>query len=156
AAARIAGATGCRLLCETFPARLECGAGWPVLERVPYVPTLAQTFFGGFKEIVLAGADAPVAFFAEPGVASSLVPESVTRHVVAAATHDVEAALEDLAEALAAPSPAARPRAPTPALPREGALTVPSIVGTIAALQPEGLVFVDEGVSAGGAHLRAS
>ncbi|WP_264991234.1 acetolactate synthase large subunit, partial [Mycobacterium kiyosense] len=36
AAARIGAATGARLLCETFPTRLERGAGVPAIERLGY------------------------------------------------------------------------------------------------------------------------
>src|SRR5438552_12278281 len=35
AAARVAGATGCQLLCETFPARLERGGDLPPVQRLP-------------------------------------------------------------------------------------------------------------------------
>src|SRR5262249_20227944 len=41
AAARVAAATGCKLMCETFPARWERGAGTPVVERLPYFPEQA-------------------------------------------------------------------------------------------------------------------
>jgi len=37
AASRIARATGAKLLCETFPARLERGAGLPAVERLGYL-----------------------------------------------------------------------------------------------------------------------
>ncbi len=36
AAARVAAATGCTLMCETFPARWERGTGTPAIERLPY------------------------------------------------------------------------------------------------------------------------
>src|SRR5258708_13012701 len=38
AAARIAEATGTRWYCETFPTRLERGAGIPAVDRIPYFP----------------------------------------------------------------------------------------------------------------------
>src|SRR6202008_4637499 len=41
AGARIAAKSGCHLMCETFPARLERGAGVPVLDRLPYFPEQA-------------------------------------------------------------------------------------------------------------------
>ena len=41
AAGRIAGATGAKLLCETFPARLERGAGLPAVERLGYLAEFA-------------------------------------------------------------------------------------------------------------------
>jgi acetolactate synthase-1/2/3 large subunit len=156
AAHRIATATKCRLLCETFPARLECGQGLPSLERVPYVPTLALALLGSLKNLVLAGAEVPVSFFAEPDVASSLVPAAVATHVLAAPTDDVDTVLEALAEALRAPNAGDALRAAPLVKPADGPLTVASISAVIASIQPEGLVFVDEGVSAGGAHLRVA
>ncbi|MDQ3148213.1 MAG: acetolactate synthase large subunit, partial [Actinomycetota bacterium] len=44
AASRVANATGAKLLCETFPARLERGAGIPAVERLGYLAefTIAQ------------------------------------------------------------------------------------------------------------------
>ncbi|MDQ1434504.1 MAG: acetolactate synthase large subunit, partial [Actinomycetota bacterium] len=41
AASRIAQATGAKLLCETFPARLERGAGLPEVERLAYLAEFA-------------------------------------------------------------------------------------------------------------------
>src|ERR1700722_12045231 len=41
AAARIAAKSGCHLICEPFPARLERGAGMPALDRLPYFPEKA-------------------------------------------------------------------------------------------------------------------
>src|SRR5581483_626405 len=37
AASRVARATGAKLLCETFPTRLERGAGLPAVERLGYL-----------------------------------------------------------------------------------------------------------------------
>src|SRR5207245_489733 len=74
AAARVAAATGCTLMCETFSARLERGAGLPSLTRFPYFPEQGLRLLGQFKSLVLAGAKSPVAFFGYPGLPSSLVP----------------------------------------------------------------------------------
>ena len=59
AAARIAAASGCKLICETFPARLERGAGMPALERFPYFPEQGIAVLSKFRTIVLAGARPP-------------------------------------------------------------------------------------------------
>ena len=56
AAARIAAKSGCHLICETFPARLERGAGMPNLDRLPYFPEQAIEMLKAFDAIVLAGA----------------------------------------------------------------------------------------------------
>ena len=66
AAARVAAKSGCHLICETFPARLERGAGMPNLDRLPYFPEQAIEMLQAFDTIVLAGAKKPVAFFGYP------------------------------------------------------------------------------------------
>ena len=67
AASRIAAATGRGCSAETFPARLERGAGLPAVERFGYVVEQAQHQLAGVRHLVLLGARAPVAFFAYPG-----------------------------------------------------------------------------------------
>ena len=70
AAARIAAKSGCHLMCETFPARLERGAGLPELDRLPYFPEQAIEALKPFDTIVIAGAKKPVAFFGYPNLPS--------------------------------------------------------------------------------------
>ncbi len=60
AAGRIAAATGCRLVAETFPARVERGAGLSAVERLPYFPEQALASLAGTASMVLAGAVEPV------------------------------------------------------------------------------------------------
>ena len=81
AATRIADATGARLLCETFPTRLERGAGVPAVERLAYFGEAAAAQLDGAKHLVLAGAKSPVSFFAYPGKPSDLVPAGCQVHV---------------------------------------------------------------------------
>ncbi|MCV7049788.1 acetolactate synthase large subunit, partial [Mycobacterium heidelbergense] len=83
AAARIAQATGARLLCETFPTRLERGAGVPAVERLAYFAEGAAAQLNGAKHLVLAGAKSPVSFFAYPGMPSDLVPAGCEVHPLA-------------------------------------------------------------------------
>src|ERR1019366_1291236 len=82
AASRLAQATGCRLLCETFPARHERGAGIPALERLAYLAEFATAQLAGTRHLILAGARAPVSFFAYPGQPSSLTPAGAQIHVL--------------------------------------------------------------------------
>src|SRR5579871_516998 len=63
-ASRISQATGARLLAETFPARHERGAGIPPVERLAYLAEMAAAQLGGARHLILAGAGAPVSFFA--------------------------------------------------------------------------------------------
>ena len=56
AAGRIARATGARILCETFPARIQRGAGRVAVERLPYFAEQAAEALSGFEQLVLVGA----------------------------------------------------------------------------------------------------
>ena len=118
AAARIAAVSGCRLLCETFPARVERGAGMPAVERLPYFPEQVLDTLGKFETIVLAGAREPVAFFGYPNLPSRLVPDGCGVETLATPEQDVVTALEALAEAIGASrSPGAQASLNRPALP---------------------------------------
>ncbi len=148
AAGRIAGASGCRVFSECFPARFERGAGLPKVDRLPYFPERVTSFLEGLQVIVLAAATEPVAFFGYPGMPSRLTPEGCALLTLAAPEEDAEAALEAVADALgaAAAAPAStRQRPPMPS----GGLT-PDAVGTmLALLQPEGAIVVDESATTG-------
>ncbi|MGW2229567.1 acetolactate synthase large subunit [Streptomyces formicae] len=147
AAARIAAATGAQLLCETFPARAERGAGRPVVERLAYLPAAARRRLAGVRHLVLAGAASPVAFFAYPGQDGDLLPEGCRVHTLAAGAEDVTAALAGLAEVLGPGSPVPE-EAARPALP-SGDLTAETAAAVIGALLPEGAVVVDEANTSG-------
>ncbi|HUP25143.1 MAG TPA: acetolactate synthase large subunit [Thermoanaerobaculia bacterium] len=146
AAARIATASGCRLACESFPPRLERGPHLPALPRVPYFPEQALAFFMGARQVVLAGAREPVAFFGYRDGPSLLIPEGVAVEVLAGRDEDVPKALEDLAEALGAPAQFQHLPAATAAAPR-GALDAANIAAAVVAAQPEGAIIVDEGIT---------
>ena len=77
AASRIAAATGAQLLCETFPARLERGAGLPAIDRLAYLAEMAAAQLAGTRHLILAGARPPASFFAYPGKPSWLVPDGL-------------------------------------------------------------------------------
>ena len=170
AASRISTATGVRLLAETFPARMERGAGVPVVDRLAYLAEQAEAQLAGLDHLILAGARAPVSFFAYPGRASDLVPAGCSVTVLADHGQDVEAALEELADQVAAgvspvvaeavlplpaePGPPFRPS--RPALPAEpGPLNAISLANAIAASLPEHAIVVDEANTSGFALPRA-
>jgi acetolactate synthase-1/2/3 large subunit len=144
-AAAIASTTGAKLLCETFPARLERGAGRPPVERLAYLAELAALQLEGLRHLVLVDAKSPVSFFAYPDKASDLVPDGCRVHALAGAGHDPSGALAALAAAVdatpgAAPRhPATRPDRPT------GPLTAETASAAIGALLPEGAIVSDEG-----------
>ncbi len=151
AASRVANATGAKLMCETFPASLERGAGLPAVERLGYLAEFTLAQLSGARHLVLVDTVAPVSFFAYPGLPGYLVPEGCEVHVLAdpAAGEDVPAALEELADLVGAPAGAAVP-APAwrPERPR-GALTAESASQAIGALLPEGAVVSDEANTSG-------
>ena len=150
AASRVAEATGARLLCETFPARLERGAGIPAVDRLAYLGEFAAGQLAGARHLILAGARAPVSFFAYPGKESSLVPAGCEVHVLAEPADDVCGALGRLAD-LAAPGTKLLPsEAERPALPSgDGNLTGESVAAAVGALLPEGAIVSDEANTSG-------
>jgi acetolactate synthase I/II/III large subunit len=148
AASRISAATGARLLAETFPARMERGAGLPAVDRLAYLAEQAEAQLAGIGHLILAGARSPVSFFAYPGRASDLVPAGCSVTVLADRDQDGEAALEQLADLVAAGTPPVlAPPAVRPAEP--GPLTAISLANTIAASLPEGAIISDEANTSG-------
>ncbi len=75
AASRVATASGAKLLCETFPASLERGAGLPAVERLGYLAEFTVAQLAGARHLVLVDAAAPVSFFAYPDIPGYLVPD---------------------------------------------------------------------------------
>ena len=156
AAARIADRTGARLYCETFPARMERGAGRPALGRLPYFPEQVTELLGTVRNLILAGVGEPVAFFGYPETPSRLVPEACRAHTLARPEEDVALALEALAEALVAPGePVGTAGWATPGRPT-GELTPATLGAAIAAVQPEGLILMDEAATSGLPHFLAA
>jgi len=148
AASRVGAATGTRLLAETFPARMECGAGLPAVARLPYLPEQADAQLEGTDHLILAGARSPVAFFAYPGRSGDLVPAGCSVLQLADRTQDVETALERLAALVAARAePVLAAAAAEPAAP--GPLTLQSLATAIAATLPENAIVVDEANTSG-------
>lgn len=144
AAGRTAAATGAKLLCETFPARHERGAGIPDVARLAYLAEFAADQLAGLRHLVLVDAKSPVSFFAYPGKASDLVPDGCQVHVLAAPDQDAPAALEALADLLGAPAGGAeRPAAQLPDLPA-GPLTAEAVAQAVGALMPEGAIVSEE------------
>jgi len=147
AAARIAAATGARLIRDTFPARLERGAGIPPAESLPYFTEMAVDALAGLEHLVICGTQAPVAFFAYPGRPSRLADPGTAIEVLAGPREDAAAALEALAGALGALDAAAGADAARPEL-ADGGLDPAAIGAAIGALLPEGAIVVDEAVTA--------
>ncbi|MBT4205147.1 MAG: acetolactate synthase large subunit [Proteobacteria bacterium] len=147
-AGRISESTGVTLLGETFPARLQRGAGRVPVARVPYFAEQAIDFLAEFEQLILIGAPAPVAFFAYPGVSSTLFPDNCMVSSLAMPDEDILQALTDLTERIGAPNtftaqPAAKHKVSSDEL-------TPTTVGQIVSLRiPENTILVDEGISSG-------
>jgi acetolactate synthase-1/2/3 large subunit len=148
AAAAAAAVSHARLLSETFPARLERGGGLPRTEPLAYGLEMAAGQLEGLRTLILAGARSPVAFFAQPGMPGSPLPEECAVHALASDGDDAVAALEVLADLLGATAPGSSNvhrdvdrRRPT------GELTAVSAAEAVGALLPEGAILVDESVT---------
>ncbi|EHR52493.1 thiamine pyrophosphate-dependent enzyme, possible carboligase or decarboxylase [Saccharomonospora marina XMU15] len=148
ATSRIAAATGAKPFVETFPARLERGAGVPVVERLGYLAEQVAHQLDGSRHVVVAGARPPVSFFAYPGKASDLVPEGAQVHTLAGVEEDVVAALEELADLVAPGTEPVVSQAQRPELPT-GALTPQNWVQVIGASLPDGAIISDEANTSG-------
>lgn len=148
AAARIAAATGAKVVLETFPARQERGAGLPSFDRLAYLAEFARAQLAGAAHLVLVDTAPPVSFFAYPDKASVLQPEGCEVHRLGDGSADVVRALEALADELGASveaptQPASRPERP------DGALTVETAAAAIGAVLPEGVIVADEANTSG-------
>ena len=147
-AARIAAATGARLMAPLSNARVERGRGRHALDRVPYPVDQALARLADVKHAILVGATEPVGFFAYPGKPGRLLPSDAAIHVLTRPDQDGPAALAALAERLGAPRVPA-PALPPPAEPARGRPTTEAVAQTLTALLPENAVVVDESVSFG-------
>lgn len=148
-AGRISAATGARLVCETFPARLQRGAGRVAVERLPYFGEKASEALAGLDTIVFVGAKPPVSFFAYPDKPGWLSPENAELLTLATAHEDGLDALARLADALDAPAdPAGRQARITPPA-DTGPLTPMGIGAALAGAMPEHAIISDEGATAG-------
>jgi acetolactate synthase-1/2/3 large subunit len=153
AAERLRAMPGVRMLTETFCPRMERGAGRPGFDRLGYFAEMAAAQLEGVRHLVLAGAASPVAFFAYPGKASSLVPEGCEVHVLAEPLDDLAGSLEALLDRLGADRVGAGVSSESPALvpevPALAPLSPQSIGAVVGARLPEGAILVDEAITAG-------
>jgi len=152
AAGRIKAAVGCDLFCINFPAYVDRGAGTVPVARVPYFPEPAAAVLAPYRAVVLAGTDQPVNFFGYEGQWSNPVARDVPRLRIDADSQDAAEALEALADDLGAPGRDALQTIvagySVPDVPA-GKLTPEKACLTLAALQPEGAIIMDEGLTAG-------
>jgi acetolactate synthase-1/2/3 large subunit len=154
-AGRIVAATGCRLLTEKFPARIERGGDLPAPQRLGYFPEQAAASLDGIRCLVLVGARAPVTFFGYQDFPSSEVPAGVSTQHLAGPTDDALAALAAVLERLPQGDPLAVDRPSRPELP-EGPLTPDTAGAVLAALQPENAIVIDEALTSSAPYWAAA
>jgi len=148
-AARIRAKIGCDLFYDTFPARLEQGAGLPDIYRIPYLPEMALETLKPYEAVLCLGTRAPVAFFGYTGLPSVFISERQDRLVIDRGDSAIIDALSRIADALDAPldvdaailSALKRPEIPSGKLDGAKACTV------LAALQPANAVVVEEAIT---------
>ena len=103
------------------------------------------------RQLVLVGSRDPVAFFGYQTTPSRLAADETQVFELAPPEADVLGALEALAERADAPTSVPAPPGERP-VPARGELTVGALGQTLAALQPEDCVVVDEGATSGLAY----
>lgn len=148
-AGRIAAVTGARLICETFPSRLQRGAGRVAVERLPYFGEQAADFLKDFKAIIFCGCEPPVSFFAYPGKPSWLSPEGAALVRLASAGEEAADALQRLADALAAPGQPALVQTPLVPPTPEGTLDPLKVGAIVGAMLPDNAIVSDEAATGG-------
>jgi acetolactate synthase-1/2/3 large subunit len=156
AAGRIAAATGAKLMTPYPFARLQRGVGTPRVERVQYVLEQGIEQFKEFRQLILVGAQAPVAYFAYPGKSSVFTAPECEIHTLAIPGEDYIGALDALATALSLRgSQVAAEKADQPTLP-SGGITLPGLAAAVGAFLPENAIVVDESMTSGRGMMAAT
>ncbi|MFT4796929.1 MAG: acetolactate synthase-1/2/3 large subunit [Candidatus Azotimanducaceae bacterium] len=153
---KISQASGAKLFCDTFTARLPRGEGRVAVERLGYFAEQAETQLAGVEQFILIGTKSPVAFFAYPGKASEFYSADSIRHTLAGVDDNAEDALHRLSVALDCDSTAPRFSPLKKAGLGDGDLSPRSIGMTFAELMPIDAIVVDEGATSGGGCYMAS
>jgi acetolactate synthase I/II/III large subunit len=148
-AGRIAAATGAKLLAPYPFTRLQRGAGIAKVERVQYVLELGIEQFKEFRQLILVGAQAPVAYFAYPGKSSVFTSPECEIHTLASPGEDYVGALDALAAALSiGGTELSAEKAERPPLP-SGPITMPGLAAAVGAILPENTIVIDESMTSG-------
>lgn len=156
-AGRIAAATGAKLLAPYPITRLQRGAGIAPVERIQYVLEMAVEQLKEFRQLILVGAQAPVAYFASPGKSAVLTPPECEIHTLASPGEDYVGALEALGTVLSLRETQAQEKRTVerPSLP-SGEITLPGLAAAVGALLPENSIVVDESMTSGRGMMAAT
>ncbi len=155
-AGRIAAATGTKLLAPFGFTRIQRGAGLPAVDRVPYVIEQAIELLKEYRQLILVGAPAPVAFFAHPSKPGTLTPEGCEIHTLTRPGDDAAGALEALASALGAAGTVPHLQISDRPATTGGAITLAGLAAVVGALLPENAIVVDESLTSGRGMLQAT
>jgi acetolactate synthase-1/2/3 large subunit len=155
AAGRIATVTGAKLLAPYPISRLERGSGIAPVERMQYVLEQAVEQLKEFRQLILVGAPAPVAYFAYPGKNSVLTSPECEIYQLASADEDCAGALEALESALPHGKTPHAENAERPAVPT-GEITLSGLAAAVGALLPENAIVVDESNTSGRGMMAAT
>ncbi|MGD8326068.1 MAG: acetolactate synthase large subunit [Sphingomonadales bacterium] len=146
-AAAIGGKTGAKILSATFCKKIERGAGVAQIERLPYFPAQVLQTLQGVKTLVLAGARAPLSFFAYPNTPYKLVPEGCEILTLADESENAADALKRLSTVLDAGEKTGVEKQ-LPALP-SGPLTTGAAAQVIGRHLPDNAIISDDATTAG-------
>ncbi len=147
-AARIAAATGAKLIAQGANGRVERGRGRHGVARIPYPVDQAVAAMAEFEVVILVGVTKPVIFFAYPNKPGSPVPPGAQLHAMSRPEHDQAQALAALAAALGNPPAVAPESSPVPE-PATGAVNSDAFAQSLAALLPEQAIVADESITFG-------
>ena len=150
AAARIAETCGVKIYAETFPTRMQRGAGLPMVDRIAYLAEMASIQLKEIDTLILVDAKAPVSFFAYPGRKSYLPRAGCKVLTLSTPAQDAAGSLAKLETALGAER-ATPPLAPAmrPGRPRGKKLTAEKVCKAVGHLLPENAILIDEAISSG-------
>lgn len=146
AAAKVQAVTGCDLLAEMFPPFMERGPDLPRVERLPYFPEPAKALLSRYETVVFVGSREPVTFFGYPGIESWLLSKDQEKMHLAGARQNAVEVLEALAEALGGATGRGAGRNSSLGAPT-GTLTPEKFCATMARIQPEDAIVIDEGLT---------
>jgi acetolactate synthase-1/2/3 large subunit len=160
-AGRIAAVTGAKLFAPYPVTRLERGADLPAVDRIAYVLEQAVEQLKEFRQLILVGARAPMAYFASPGKDSAFTSPECQIHTLASPGEDYVGGLEALEAELSAGrtqvagAKTVSEKTVLPALP-DGDITLSGLAAVVGALLPENAIVVDESMTSGRGMMAAT
>lgn len=151
----IAEATGARVLLNTAMSVIPRGAGRHAGTVIPYPIGLSQQLLADFENIILLGAEPPVAFFAYPDRPSRLCAPGTRFITLAEGFGRVVEALGALRDTLGEVPATAPLQLQLPSLP-SGTITAEKLGAFLGHSIPEQAIIVDESITTGRSFIRAT